>query len=93
MVQAQCHRPSPTDGSCALPTVVQKCPHANACLTCSHFRTTVEFLPQHKVQLEQTQKILEKAKANGWQRQVEMNEQILTNLEKIIKALEASDGE
>jgi integrase/recombinase XerD len=81
------------NGSCALPTISQGCPHANACLTCSHFRTTVEFLDEHKHQLEQTQKILEKAKANGWVRQVEMNEQVKISLENIVKTLEEpSDG-
>lgn len=76
------------NGSCALPAPQKKCPHANACFTCSHFRTTAEFLCEHKAQLEQTKKIIEKAKANGWQRQLEMNEEIKTNLENIISSLE-----
>jgi integrase/recombinase XerD len=70
-----------------------RCPHANACLTCSHFRTTAEFLNDHKRQLEQTQKILDKAKANGWVRQIEMNENVKMSLENIVKTLEdPSDG-
>ncbi len=81
------------NGSCALPAFVQKCPHANACLTCSHFRTTSEHLDSHKAQLEQTKQIIEKAQANDWQRQVEMNEQVKTNLENIISSLEAVDDE
>ncbi len=81
------------NGSCALPSISQGCPHANACLTCSHFRTTAEFLEDHKGQLEQTQKILEKAKANGWVRQIEMNEKVKISLESIVKTLEEpSDG-
>lgn len=76
------------NGSCALPAVQQQCPHANACLTCTHFRTTVEFLEQHKRQLAQTEEIIEKAKANGWTRQVEMNERVAENLRKIIQSLE-----
>lgn len=80
------------NGSCALPAFVQKCPHANACLTCSHFRTTREHLDSHKAQLEQTQQIIEKAKANNWQRQVEMNLQVKTNLENIISSLEVDNG-
>lgn len=79
------------NGSCARPVVQGTCPHANACLTCGDFRTTIEYLDQHIFQLEQTQKIIEKAKANGWQRQVEMNDQIKTNLENIIKSLETKD--
>lgn len=76
------------NGSCALPTISQGCPHANACLTCSHFRTTVEYLDEHKKQLRQTEQLIEKAKANGWLRQVEMNERIAANLRSIIAALE-----
>lgn len=76
------------NGSCALPTISQSCPHANACLTCAHFRTTIEFLEEHKKQLEQTDQLLEKAKANGWTRQIEMNEQVAQNLRNIVKSLE-----
>lgn len=81
------------NGSCALPVVAGACPHANACLTCTHFRTTAEFLGEHKKQLDQTQKIIETAKANGWQRQVEMNQKIKENLEHIIVALEEDNHE
>ncbi len=88
-IQAQ----SLPNGSCALPTISQGCPHANACLSCNHFRTTVEFLREHSQQLEQTEKIIDKAKANGWQRQVEMNEKIAINLRNIITSLEGTtDG-
>lgn len=80
------------NGSCALPTISQGCPHANACLTCTHFRTTAEFLDEHKKQLEQTKQILDKAKANGWTRQVEMNEKVAENLRRIIEGLEREDG-
>jgi len=58
------------NGSCARPIVKGACPHANACLTCGDFRTTFEFLDQHQEQLEQTEKLIEKAKTNNWQRQV-----------------------
>ena len=76
------------NGSCALPTISQGCPHANACLTCTHFRTTLEHLPEHKKQLKQTEKLIEKARANGWIRQVEMNESVKANLNNIIAGLE-----
>lgn len=75
------------NGSCALPTISQGCPHANACLTCTHFRTNSEYLAEHKQQLKQTNQILEKARVNNWVRQVEMNEKIKTNLENIISVL------
>lgn len=82
-----------SNGSCALPAPMKECPHANACLTCTHFRTTIEFLDQHKEQLYQTEKIIEKAKVNGWTRQVEMNERVMANLQHMINSLEAGNGE
>lgn len=79
------------NGSCALPAPMKECPHANACLTCTHFRSTLEFLDHHKQQLQQTEKLIEKAKINGWTRQVEMNQRIATNLSNIISSLEAEN--
>ncbi|HHT9917139.1 TPA: hypothetical protein ACT9LE_002455 [Legionella pneumophila] len=61
---------------CSLPLTQQKCPHANACLTCTHFRTSKQYLPQHKAQLEETNKLIERAKENGWQRIEEMNGEV-----------------
>ena len=72
------------NGICALPLPQQRCPHANACLSCTHFRTHVKFLPQHQAQLETTNKIIETAKTNGWERQVEMNMTVKQNLEAVI---------
>ena len=80
------------NGSCARPIVKGPCPHANSCLTCGDFRTTKEFLEQHQEQLIKTEQIIEKAKSNDWQRQVEMNEQIKKNLINIINALEMENG-
>lgn len=80
------------NGSCALPAPMKECPHANACLTCTHFRTTIEFLDQHKAELEETEKILKKARTNGWTRQIEMNERVANNLQNIINTLETSNG-
>jgi integrase/recombinase XerD len=81
------------NGSCALPTISQGCPHANACLTCTHFRTTAEFLDEHRKQLEETEKILSKAVLNGWVRQVEMNEKVAVNLRNIVTTLEGQSHE
>jgi len=79
------------NGSCALPAPMKECPHANACLTCTHFRTTIEFLAHHQEQLQQTEKLLEKAKVNGWTRQVEMNERVAKNLRTILSSLETGN--
>ena len=50
------------NGFCGLP-VQKACPHANACLTCPMFLTTVEFLPQHRQQRTQVVKIITAAEA------------------------------
>jgi hypothetical protein len=63
---------------------------SEACLTCPVFITTPEFLDQHR---QQTRRLLTSASANGQLRLVEMNQQVLTNLDRIIGALEAHDGE
>lgn len=76
------------NGLCSLPLTQQKCPHANACLTCTHFRTSKQYLPQHKNQLDETNKLIENAKQNGWKRIEEMNVQVACNLQNIIKGLE-----
>lgn len=80
------------NGYCGLP-VQQSCPHANACLTCPVFITTPAFLDQHRQHREQTRRLLATATVNGQLRLVEMNQQVLTNLDRIIGALEADQGE
>ena len=76
------------NGYCALPLVAGPCPHANACLTCVHFRTDAGFLLQHKTQLQEAHHLIQIARASGWQRQIEMNEKVAANLEHIITTLE-----
>jgi integrase/recombinase XerD len=76
------------NGRCALPLVAGECPHANACLTCVHFRTDASFLPQHREQLQETRRIIQVARSNGWKRQVEMNERVEANLLRMISTLE-----
>lgn len=81
------------NGLCTLPLTQQKCPHANACLTCSHFRTSKQYLSQHRSQLDETTKVIENAKQNGWQRIVEMNTAVASNLKSIITTLEHEKDE
>jgi hypothetical protein len=64
-------------------------PLVNACLTCPVFITTPEFLPQHHQQREHTRTLIATAQAAGQTRVVEMNQQVLGNLDRIITALEA----
>jgi integrase len=77
------------NGFCGLP-VQKTCPHANACLTCPMFLTTNQFLPQHRSHRLQTLQLITAAEANGHTRLVEMNQQVLGSLDRIITAL--TDG-
>jgi integrase len=74
------------NGFCGLP-VQKTCPHANACLTCPMFVTTAEFLPQHIGHRQQVIELITAAEARGQGRLVEMNQQVLGNLDRIIGTL------
>jgi len=80
------------NGHCHLPVQAGPCPHANACLTCTHFRTSERFLPNLKQQLAETERILQWAQDNHATRQLEMNERVRKNLVKMITALESGTG-
>lgn len=75
------------NGMCSLPIAMGKCPHANSCLTCGHFRTGKEFLPVHEQHYERICSLVDYAKEQGWQRQIETNETVKENLETIISTL------
>ena len=77
-----------TNGYCAIPVIAGPCPHPNACLSCAHFRTDISFLEVHKAELRETERVISKANANGWVRQIEMNERKRNNLFNIITSLE-----
>lgn len=79
------------NGFCGLP-VQKSCPHANACLTCPMFVTTSEFLPQHRRQRQQLLQIVSAAEARGQLRVVEMHQQALGNLDRIIASLEDDEA-
>lgn len=79
------------DGFCGLP-VTKTCPaQDDPCSNCSFFRTTRQYLETHKKRLEETEKLIENARKNGWERQVEKNLPIAENLRKIIRGLEQKD--
>jgi hypothetical protein len=75
------------NGYCGLPAQ-KTCPHANACLTCSMFITTADFLPQHREHRTQIVQIISAAEARGQQRLSEMNTRVLDNLDRIIQTLD-----
>ena len=81
------------NGHCHLPVQAGPCPHANACLTCIHFRSSERFLPVLKQQLAETERILQWAQDNRAARQLEMNERVLKNLVNMITTLEGAAGE
>lgn len=76
------------NGFCGRPPQ-QHCPHPNACLTCPDFQTTVEFLPVHRHQAEETRKLIAAAEADGRLRLAANHRQVLDSLERIIPALDA----
>lgn len=82
------------NGYCGRPKVLGFCTlPPNSCLGCAHFRTNKHFLPIHKEELERTKQVIAKARDNGWEVQVSMNEPIRDNLEKVIHSLEEDKNE
>lgn len=81
------------NGMCSLPVAMGKCPHGNSCLTCHDFRTNKDFLSVHQKHYEKVKVLLNYAKQQGWQRQIETNEEIRSNLETIIKRLQEESKE
>ncbi len=75
------------NGHCALP-IQKACPHANACLTCPMFLTTATHLPAHHEHRAQVIELITRAQVEGRTRVAQMNQEVLTNLETIITALE-----
>ena len=79
-----------SNGYCGLP-IQKSCPHANACLTCPVFLSGPEFLPELREQRHRTLTLIESSTRNGQTRVAEMNQQVLTNLDKMIGEIEKSD--
>jgi hypothetical protein len=75
------------NGFCGRPPQ-QDCPHPNACLTCPDFQTTVEFLPTHRRQADETRRLIHAAEADGRQRLADNHRVVLGHLEQIIGSLE-----
>ena len=76
------------NGYCGLP-LQQSCPHPNACLSCDYFLTSEQFLPVHRQQLAETERLIVQAEAEGSERKREMNETVRLNLVRIIEGLES----
>ena len=80
------------NGYCGLP-LQRTCPHANACLTCPVFLTGPEFLPELREQRRRTLTLIDVSERGGQTRMVEMNQQVLTNLDRMISEVEKTAAE
>jgi integrase-like protein len=80
------------NGYCGLP-VQKSCPHANACLTCPVFITGPEFLPELREQRHRTLTLIEVSNSKGQARVAEMNQQVLTNLDRMIDEISPDEAE
>jgi SAM-dependent methyltransferase len=81
-----------SNGYCGLP-VQKSCPHANACLTCPVFLSGPEFLPELREQRHRTLTLIEVSTGKGQTRVAEMNQQVLTSLDRMITEIEKDDDE
>ena len=79
-----------SNGYCGLP-IQKSCPHANACLTCPVFLSGPEFLPELREQRHRTLTLIEVSAGKGQTRVAEMNQQILTNLDRMIGEIEKDE--
>lgn len=75
------------NGYCSIPVIASPCNHANACLTCDHFRTDGTFKNILIQQLENSINLIKLAEKNDWKRQIETNTKIKNNLEAILKSI------
>lgn len=80
------------NGYCGLP-LQRTCPHANACLTCPVFLTGPEFLPELREQRRRTLTLIDVSELGGQARMVEMNQQVVTNLNRMISEIEEAATE
>ena len=64
-----------------------------ACLICPVFLTGPEFLPELREQRHRTLTLIDVSRSNGHSRMLEMNQQVLTNLERMIGEIETNEQE
>lgn len=76
------------NGVCAKPVKLGKCPHANSCLTCLDFRTSIDDLVTHREHLKRVEEYIKLAQENNWVMQLETNMETKVNLLRIIEKLE-----
>lgn len=65
-VQKFIHAQMLPNGVCTRSVKLPKCSHMNACLKCSNFRTSIEFLDVHEEYLKRMESYIVLAEQNGW---------------------------
>ena len=69
----------------------ESCPHAHACLTCPVFLTGPEFLPELRAHRGRTLTPIDQAECSGHTRVLQMNQQVPTHLDRMIREVETVD--
>lgn len=75
-------------GFCARPALLKPCSHANACMTCDHFRLDEDDLPALKQHLQRNQQLKEESEKLSYIRQIKSIKQDEMQLNKLIQSLE-----
>ena len=76
------------NGFCNKNPLTEPCDHANACLNCSMFVPSIQFLNGYYIQLQEVEATIKVAEANDYKLMLSKALQDKENLEKIINALE-----
>ena len=77
-----------SNGICGQPQALGRCPNANACLACEHFKTSKKFLPVLKNQLETIKSRLPVYEADGNLPNLETAKENIVLLTDLIQKLE-----
>lgn len=75
------------NGLCARPPESGPCSNFNACYSCAMFKPSRDSLGMFEFQLEEVEKRIQVARANGYQRTLEINENLRDQLESIVAKL------
>ena len=76
------------NGFCNKNPLTEPCEHANACLNCSMFVPSIQFLNGYYIQLQEVEATIKVAEANDYRLMLKKALQDKENLEKIINTLE-----
>ncbi|AYD39584.1 hypothetical protein D4Z93_03115 [Clostridium fermenticellae] len=76
------------NGVCLKPETEGVCKHANVCYTCKMFRSSIKYIDVYKRHLSEAERNITIAKLNGYDRLLQINQDLRNSLIKIIKKLE-----